>query len=123
LPRAVEIVSEAAPVLKMALDTLTSSREPRAENVSGPIIALRDEDMEYAIATVSTARRGQQCEVHVTIRGDAVALAHDWFKDHETVICNGDVTFTPGKGLRMTEPSAFQLLADTILPTQPDEIS
>ena len=74
-PGTVEIVSDAAPVLELALDTLDSNREPRTENLSGPIIALRDEGMEYAIATVSTARHGRQREVHVTIRGDDVALA------------------------------------------------
>jgi hypothetical protein len=100
---------------------LDSNREPRTENVSGPIIALRDEGMEYAIATISTARHGRQREVHVTIGGDDVALAHDWLKEHETVICNGDVSFTPAKGLLMTDPSAFQLLADTILPTRQQE--
>jgi hypothetical protein len=59
----------------------------------------------------------------VTVRGDDVALAHDWFKDHETVICNGDVAFTPGKGLLMAQPSTFQRLADTILRTQMGESS
>ena len=116
LARSVEIDSETAPVLELALQMLDSNREPRTENVSGPIIALRDEGMEYATATVSTAGRGQLCEVHVTVRGDDVARAHDWFKDHETVISIGDVAFTPGKGLLMTDPAAFQLLADTILP-------
>ena len=96
---------------------LDSNREPRIENVSGPIIQMRDEGIEYATATVSAARRGRLCEVHVTVRGDDVARAHDWFKDHETVICTGDVAFIPGKGLLMTDPSAFQRLADTILPT------
>jgi hypothetical protein len=53
----VEIVSDAAPVLELALDMLDSNREPRTENVSGPIIALRDEGVEYAIATVSSSQR------------------------------------------------------------------
>lgn len=113
-PTKIVIPSESAPLLKRVAPMFKRSPEPKTETLTGPIYKMADrEGDKFGIATMEVPRRGRVSQVDVFLDREQLAMAHEWFPAHKTVLIEGRVESTPS-GLVMRKPIRFDLLGATM---------
>ncbi len=113
LPTEVAIPSEASPLLLEAAAAMRKERRTNVEQLTGPIVEMRDPHDGWGEVSISTVRRGRSCEVRVSVRPDFLEEAHDWFSAHDTMLVSGKVVSSRGRPLRIPDPTTFMRVADT----------
>ncbi|MGK3958409.1 hypothetical protein ACLKOZ_19715 [Arthrobacter sp. R4] len=114
-PESLVIPSEAGYRLEKALPLFKNSRRSTTETLTGPIYKMADRASDnFGIATMEVPRNGRISQVEVFINRQMMISAHDWFKEHRSVIVQGRVEVSP-QGLVMRSPARFELLSDTMM--------
>jgi hypothetical protein len=112
---ALVIPSEASYRLEKVLPLFKNSRRSTTETLTGPIYKMADrESDEFGIATMEVPRNGRISQIEVFIDRQRLVRAHDWFKEHRSVIVQGSVESSP-QGLIMRNPSRFELLSGSMI--------
>lgn len=114
-PKSIVIPSEAGYRLEKVLPMFKNSRRPATETLTGPIYKMADRASDdFGIATMEVPRNGRISQIEVFLDRRVLVRAHDWFKEHRTVIVQGNVEVTP-QGLMMRSPARFELMSSTIM--------
>lgn len=114
-PASIVIPSEAAYRLERALPLFKNSRRTATEILTGPIYKMADrESDQFGVATMEVPRSGRTSQIDVFLHRQLLVKAHDWFKEHKTVLVEGRVETTP-QGLVIKNPSRFDLIGASML--------
>jgi hypothetical protein len=117
IPREVTLPSEASTRIESAARALRQSKVSPGEMVTGVVVQLRDDTKEpFGELALQTVRSGRQVEVIVRVQGVERVRAHDWMRDHSTIVCQGRVRRTPGQRLTIDAPQLIQPLEETLIP-------
>lgn len=100
----VVVPSAASDLLESVGKLLRARREPSAELIVGRIVQMRDEGLDWGMASIETTRSGRKVEVDVLISGARVASAHRWFSRHEEIGAYGIVRSAGGRRTVMDAP-------------------
>ncbi|KUM29350.1 hypothetical protein AQ436_06575 [Arthrobacter sp. EpRS66] len=114
-PKKIVIPSDAAPRLAKVAKLFVHQRKSKSELLTGPIFRLSDRaDEPFGVATLEVPRSGRLSKIDIYVPRAKLKDAHDWFKEHETVVAEGVVESTPA-GLIMRSPTRIQDLGSTML--------
>lgn len=113
-PKSIVIPSEASYRLGQVAPLFKNARKPETETLTGPIYKMADrEGDQFGIATMEVPRNGRTSQIDVFLGRDLLTRAHDWFKDHKTILVEGRVENSP-HGLVMRKPARFELIGATM---------
>lgn len=113
LDRRVEIPADAAKLVEEVATRLRrfdETQEP--ETLTGTVVGVyRDNDGSGRV-TISTARGGRPCNVHVNVSSAVLTMSLDWMKRREDVVAQGTVRRV-GDGLQVDGLDHIRMLRET----------
>jgi hypothetical protein len=116
IPREVTLPSEASRRVESAARALRQPRVSPGETLTGVVVQLRDDLKEpFGEFALQTVRGGRQVEVRIRVQGDDRLRAHDWMRDHSTIVCQGQVRRAPGQPLTIDSPRLIQPIEETMI--------
>ena len=117
VPREVTLPSEAAHRIDLAARALRQTRVSRGETLTGLVVQLRDDPKEiFGEMLLQTVRQGRAVEVRIRVRDEERQRAHDWMRDHRTILCEGTIRRSVGQPLMIDEPTRVLPLEETFIP-------
>jgi hypothetical protein len=116
IPSTVEIPNASTDLLDKAAKLLKQTRREATQVVSGPIVEVRHiPDEPFGEVAIQTIRSGRPAEIRVRLGVADIDRCFEWMRAAKTVIAEGDIVRTPGRPLRIDQPSRFASLESTFL--------
>ena len=113
-PTSIVIPSEAAYRLERVTPLFKKMSKPATETLTGPIYKMADREGDrFGVATMEVTRNGRTNQVDLYLGRDRLEHAHDWFKEHETILVQGTVEVY-SRGLAIRQPSRFEPIGPTM---------
>ncbi|MGH3856888.1 MAG: hypothetical protein ACRDR6_26090 [Pseudonocardiaceae bacterium] len=116
IPRSVDIPNASSELLERTVRLLKQTRKDATQVITGPIVEVRHiPDDLYGEIAIQTIRGGRSTEVRVRLNLGDIDRCLEWMRTGKTVIAEGDITRSPGRLLRIDQPSRFTTLEATFL--------